>query len=496
MPKDHENSGVVSLPDPDQDTARPERRLLFLSHANPEDNAFAEWLATQLASAGYAVWCDVTQLLGGEKFWDDITEAIEQYAFRVLFASTIDSNRKPGTLKELRIALDTEEKQGLKDFIVPLKADQFPFASTQASISERNFVRFEENWAHGLSQLLKLLEREGAPKSPTAGPACVAEWYRRSIDDRRKVVVSDEKYFSNWFRLKLPNTLRFHRSAGTANQLASMAADFPHPYRLHGDCLVTFAPWHEVQEYFGPGVSVSETIEVNTARFIEDGDTDLEIAAFDARNIVSDLIRQAWEAEMIRRGLCSYGLASGLNAWFFKDGHLEKNRAYFTALGGRKAYRQLVGRKSRRDAEGRLVPDGNWHYALSVSPQLVPYPRLVLRHHVLFTDDGETPWASDKRMHKARRGVCRNWWNREWRDRLFAYCSELGKGAKEISLPAGDGESIRMATIPISFISPWTYFEDGETGLNERTEIELVEDTVEEEEEEEENEDEDKDAAA
>lgn len=168
-----------------------------------------------------------------------------------------------------------------------------------------------------------------------------------------------------------------------------------------------------MQDQLGPVVSFSETIEADTAQFIDDGEANLGIAVFDARNIVSDLIRQAWEAELIRRGLHSYRLASGLNAWFFKDGHLEKNRAYFTALGGRKTYRQLVGRKSKRDGEGRLVPDGNWHYALSASPQLVPYPRLVLRHHVLFTDDGETPWTSDKRMHKARRGVCRNWWNRE-----------------------------------------------------------------------------------
>lgn len=481
MPMDHQNSGAVSQPDMDQIMTRPERRLLFLSHANPEDNDFARWLATQLASAGYEVWCDVTRLLGGEKFWNDITEAIEQYAFRVLFASTIDSNRKPGTLRELRIALHTEEKEGLKDFIVPLKADLFPFGSTQESIRERNFVRFEENWADGLFQLLRLLEREGAPKSPLAGPACVAEWYHRSIDDGRKVVISDEKCSSNWFRLKLPKRLYFHRGGGTASQLASIADGLARPHRLHGDGLITFAPWHDVQDQLGPTAFFSETIEADTAQFIDDGEANVEIAVFDARNIVSDLIRQAWEAELIRRGLRSYRLSSGLNAWFFRDGHLEKNRAYFTALGGRKAYRQLVGRKSKRDGKGRLVPDGNWHYALSASPQLVPYPRLVLRHHVVFTDDGETPWTSDKRMHKARRGVCRNWWNREWRDRLFSYCSELGEGAREIALPAGETESIRMATVPARFISPWTYFEDGESGLNERAEIELVEEEDEEE---------------
>jgi TIR domain len=56
--------------------ARPIRRLLFVSHATPQDSVFAKWLATQLAIAGYEVWCDVTKLLGGEKFWSDIAVPI------------------------------------------------------------------------------------------------------------------------------------------------------------------------------------------------------------------------------------------------------------------------------------------------------------------------------------------------------------------------------------------------------------------------------------
>ena len=50
--------------------------MLFISHANPEDNEFAQWLALQLAKCGYPVWCDLTKLLGGETFWSDIEEAL------------------------------------------------------------------------------------------------------------------------------------------------------------------------------------------------------------------------------------------------------------------------------------------------------------------------------------------------------------------------------------------------------------------------------------
>ena len=148
-----------------------QRRLLFISHANPEDNTFAAWLATQLAIAGYEVWCDVTQLLGGERFWKDIEEAIEAHAFRMLFVSTRHSNRKPGTLRELGLARAAQERHRLIDFVVPLKVDDLPFENAHETLRGINFVRFDGSWAAGLSQLIALLEREGTPKGSASGPA-------------------------------------------------------------------------------------------------------------------------------------------------------------------------------------------------------------------------------------------------------------------------------------------------------------------------------------
>ncbi len=86
-------------------------------------------------------------------------------------------------------------------------------------------------------------------------------------------------------------------------------------------------------------------------------------------------------------------------------------------------------------------------------------------------------------MHKARRSVCKQWWNREWRDRLLAMCARLGRGAVDLRIRVGDGETMRLAMVPMSFVSPWTYCEDGEAGLDETTEIELVEDQDDEDEE-------------
>ena len=76
------------------------RQMLFVSHANPEDNEFARWLALQLAREGYAVWCDLTKLLGGETFWRDIESSIRQRTAKFLYVLSHTSNVKDGLATE------------------------------------------------------------------------------------------------------------------------------------------------------------------------------------------------------------------------------------------------------------------------------------------------------------------------------------------------------------------------------------------------------------
>jgi hypothetical protein len=461
-------------PKVDRNISATDRRLLFISHATPQDNLFAEWLATQLAIAGYEVWCDLIQLLGGEAWWTDIDQAIDSAAFRVLFVSTLEANRKPGTLRELKLALATQTKHGLKDFVVPLKIDEFPFASMDQSIKDLNCVRFDETWAKGLSNLLKLLEREGAPKSSRVGAATVTQWYKRSIDSNRKVVVSREKCSSNWFPFELPAAIFFHQLRGPADTLARVAKPLDFPHKVHGPFLATFAPSETIAERLGPHFSATEACD--TGAFLECGFPQIGIEAFDAMNILSDLVRQAWDRHMSAQDFAFHEMANGQKAWFFKNNKLSKNRGHYVGSKGKRAFRQLVGNKTRKKLDGSRVADGFWHYAVSVSPQLAPFPRLVLKHHVIFTDDGQTPWSAPDRMHRARRSVCKNWWNAEWRDRLRAFTAELGADADELSLSVGGGESLLIAMEPMEFTSPWTFFEDGREGLDETKEIELVED--------------------
>lgn len=465
---------------PDVATSR-SREILFISHANPEDDTFAVWLATQLAIAGYSVWCDKTQLLGGEKFWADIEEGIEGYAFRVLFVSTLAGNTKPGALKELRIAFETKDREKIKDFVIPLKIDDFPYQSMHKDIKDLNCIPFHEDWAKGLSQLITLLERESAPRTNREGVNSVAEWYRRSIDARRTVVLRDETCHSNWFQLKYPDQLFLHHYTGPPTALAALASSLKIPHRVIASYLISFAGAGELIAEMGQDATFSRTLHVEPLHFSENGLPEAGIESQEAFNTVSDITRQAWKNTMDAKALGAFEMASGMDARFFAKDQLEKNRAYFQR-GNKRPWRQMVGSKSKKTPDGGKLPDGFWHYAVSASPQLAPFPRLVLRHHVIFTDDGTKPWDKPDRMHKARRSVCKQWWNKEWRDRLFAFMSQIADGKREIPLRVAEELSINVFAAPMNFTSPWTYYEDNDEGLDESKEIELVEEPVDEEE--------------
>jgi hypothetical protein len=100
---------------------KPNRNMVFVSHANPEDNAFAKWITLKLATQGYPVWCDLTKLLGGEDFWKDIEGAIRDRTIKFLFVLSKTSNIKPGTLMEIAVARKVGKK--FTDFIIPLRID-------------------------------------------------------------------------------------------------------------------------------------------------------------------------------------------------------------------------------------------------------------------------------------------------------------------------------------------------------------------------------------
>jgi hypothetical protein len=186
----------------------PQRRHIFLNHANPEDNVFTLWLGARLAAAGYEIWSDVTRLFGGEEFWEDIEEAIRNHCAKVVVILSRRATNKKGVLDEINLAVTVERSQKLSGFVVPVRIDDLPFSEIKANIARKIVIDFSRNWAAGLHTLIRLLERDGVPKTRRTNGTDIAEWCQRHFRSQHQVKPVPETLLSNWFRIsRMPDAI-------------------------------------------------------------------------------------------------------------------------------------------------------------------------------------------------------------------------------------------------------------------------------------------------
>ena len=109
------------------------RTTILITHANPEDNRFARWLAARLTGAGYRTWVDVRALRGGEDFWDSIEHVLRHEAVKqiVLVSQHIG---KQGVKKELALGDLMGRKLGDAGFMIPIRVSDVDFGDFPTEI--------------------------------------------------------------------------------------------------------------------------------------------------------------------------------------------------------------------------------------------------------------------------------------------------------------------------------------------------------------------------
>ena len=127
------------------------RDVVFVSHANPEDNDIARWFATRLSAEGFAVWSDLTDLKGGEFFWDTIERIIRKRAAAVVVLLSKKGHEKSGVLDEVNVAITTERKEGLKNFVIPVRIDGIEFSELRANLARKQIIDGADNLGAGAS---------------------------------------------------------------------------------------------------------------------------------------------------------------------------------------------------------------------------------------------------------------------------------------------------------------------------------------------------------
>lgn len=434
-----------------QQQPSPSRDTILISHANPEDNEFTLWLALRLASEGYRVWCDLTKLLGGEVFWDDIEAVIRERAAKVLFVLSRSSNNKDGVLREIHLAQGIARKQKIKDFVIPLHIDDLPHGEVTIEVTRVNSIPFEHSWAVGLDLLLRKLSEDGVAKEPQFNATAVNEWWRSKFSAEDGLRREPEEHLSNWFPVTaLPERVYFHWLArhGIGKIEASLEA-LPFPAFQEGTSLITFANAQDFDGKLGTNHYIAQTI----CERLED------VLAKDSHFYKSlhRILRLAWEQMLKERALPTYSMANGAKTFYFAKNQVPKDKVTFQGVDGAKTWRAMIGHSTRRNPKTGEVKTRIWHFGMEARPLLRPLTAFVLKPHVLFSDDGLKIWDKPKPMAAARRKQCASWWNDEWRDRTLAAMTFLADADGVVRIRLGSDQSLCVDSSPVRFISPVAY---------------------------------------
>ncbi|WP_339859245.1 toll/interleukin-1 receptor domain-containing protein [Pseudohongiella acticola] len=424
------------------------RDLIFISHATPEDNDFSLWLSTRLTLMGYQVWSDVTQLFGGEKWWEDIGEAIDQYTCKFILVITSTSLTKPGVQKEISLALAAEEKHQLTNFIIPIIIDSTDFSGQPYGLSERNIIPFCNGWGPALGKLLERMTRDNVPTT-----TALAEIGQKLMDLTNPEWTIEHKpdlIVSNWLELaSLPEFLQFYRIPVDPKLWRKNFESCPYPWFEWSGFLVSFAEAEVFRQSLPRHISVTQAPTLDLGSLLSNKPRNhITFSRTEVFKWINYLILESWALKMKSVGLYRYDLSGGKVAWYFPEND---------NFGGMKQFADVFGVLKKKKVIG-FSPKNNvfWHYAIEVKALYGSHARIILIPHVVFTTDGLNPLQDKARMHRLRRGFCANWWNDRWRDLMLVYLNLVAEDQNVIEVPIGRRQSLIFSSRPTLFGSDFS----------------------------------------
>jgi hypothetical protein len=445
---------------------KPERYVLFISHALPEDNEFVLWLAAKLRNEGYEVWSEMEQVHGGEHFWREIENVLQTKAVKMILVASQISVQKDGVRAEWDFARELARQHRLKDFIIPLNLDD---VSSNAIIGMTSLamIQFQNSWAHGVKALLRKLVKDNVPKTTQANPLSAAQWYFNRFATTNTVNDQSETFYSNWVALPhLPRTLYLHEYANDVQAkqiIRHIQEDHLFPVARHERYIMAFEkilPDLRLDESAGSlfnstNIKAVNKINLSVGQIQGRHYKSKEFPTTqDASNFLVQLLQQAFHNFLVQRGLLTYELANGKLCYYFSR----------PELGDVKVKYNYKGRTRSKQLTGVYYEEDVWHYGISFVARLNPLLAISVKAHILFSNDGKTIWDDKKAIHSARRKKGKRMFNPEWRDLLLAFLSSLSDDQEKINVPIAVQEYLWLAIIPITFISDKGYEDPQDKG--------------------------------
>ncbi|MDZ4819882.1 MAG: toll/interleukin-1 receptor domain-containing protein [Planctomycetota bacterium] len=426
---------------------------IFISHATPADNEIARWLALRLMREGYSVWCDIERLRVGDDFWREIEGEIRTKAVKFILILSKSSYNRQGVLNELGVASKVAKHRG-KRFILPIRADDISYDDFPIEANRLDAADFSKSWSIGMGRLMQILVEDNVPKVG-GGPQEAADWWQKRYSATEGVSTEREEYSSNRFRItSAPKHVYLH---SLDNLKPFEKSKFKPIYPVHqmGGLFVSFAPAEDLAKAFEDAeAKIGMTFLTKLTTFLQDGYAKPKIEKREARNVVTRLMRLAFQGKLLSAGLKPYELASKENYyWFPPEVVAPRKQVPFVRPNKTKGGRALVGAKILKDRAGTQLGTQGWHFGVEVLPTTWPCFGFHLRSHVAFTLNG-IPYSDAAKQHRLRRRECKVWFNDRWADMLQAAVAQLANGANEVLLPVSTKESFALPLQPESFLSP------------------------------------------
>lgn len=462
MPRSQRDIKPVG-PDDSQSIPKTDRRLLFISHANPEDNAAASWFATQLTLMGYEVWCDLKNTRGGESdFWLKVQKKIENEAAKFIFIlsnTSRDFERKKGIYKEVQAADNTRSE----NFIIPLRIEKLT-GSVPIIIGPDIYID-SESWANGLRELHKRLVEDDVPMAAKPDLQKIMSWWPALQVPERVLTTEPSDLITNIATFKsLPPSIFLLNVKADGNLLSGyerLRQIFPpHPaHSAQGDFAISFGRASDFRTLI-PGYEITEEAVLPTSEFFKQGYTEGGIPIQTAQNVTTYLVAAGLEQFLGERGLsCKEVRASRRKIWFPAYGVIEKNNHSISEEGRRKAPAWFVGSFSYM--KKKYV----WHFGIQPSIDLHTHQGILFSPKAILSgpyrsDRGEKPFPIDHKKAMKQLG----WWNKEWRTKTLAFLAWLANDQETIRIPVGSQEIVLSAT-PEVFASDLGYVEADDDAL-------------------------------
>ncbi len=446
-----------------EEAPEPSRDVLFLLGSRPGDDPFTLWLGPKLEAHGYRVFSELLTLEPGDRWRKEVHHALERRAVKVLVPAGPATQRDDGLMDLVDKANELARSIGDARFIIPLRMAE---GAKIEGMRDAVPVDFSHGWGKGLEKLLTALRGQKVPCGATdAGVA--KQWEEFRIRQAVPIIRQPETLTSNWIHVaEMPDKIHYYEAVGFLHEdaLKRQISRLTYPAVQHGRGLITFADPHDVAEAFHGVASLRLKSSTPVTDFVESGFPKIGLKSRDASNMMTAMLRDAWERLCRSRGMIAYTYSAA------EGFHVSAEQA---PNGSRIAWgRQGGGRRSsmlRNVARGHI-----WKYGVTAVPKLWPFWHVRLKARVLFAEDNSTPEGrtidDPKKMHRLRRSGCQGWRNKQWHGRLLAFLEIMSAGSAFIRVPLAPGHDMALSAEPILFTSPVsTLLQDTQDADSEET---------------------------